>query len=260
MVHHHDALAQMLDDVLRELGQVGEIDLLAPHRGLGVAQSARHRPGQQRHQEDDAGRGFRCPCSRPTEASPSTCAPICWNSSARVASAASRKASRLSASSAMAPTGTTNRMPSPLAVPPLEIHQQADRRGIDRGMNEGGCAQIGQQAPAADDDGDPGGEIHQAGPQEQFLVRVSDRGLGAEDQVQRVDRRRNQQPIQIDQADDTPGEIGRGGRSCAERHRPRLYQQAGVRTSCGARRNWRPLHDSGRIPALFCHPRTMGKA
>ena len=34
--------------------------------------------------------------------------------------AANRKVSRLSASSAIAPTGTTNRMPRPLVTPPLE--------------------------------------------------------------------------------------------------------------------------------------------
>ena len=37
----------------------------------------------------------------------------------KVASAARRKVSRLSASRAIAPTGTTNSMPSPLATPPL---------------------------------------------------------------------------------------------------------------------------------------------
>ena len=54
MVDHHDALAQVLHDVLGQLRQVGEVDLLAAHRGFGVAQAARHRPGEQRHQEHDA--------------------------------------------------------------------------------------------------------------------------------------------------------------------------------------------------------------
>ena len=54
MVDDHDALAQVLHDVLRELREVGEVDLLAPHRGFGVAQAARDRPGEQRDQEHDA--------------------------------------------------------------------------------------------------------------------------------------------------------------------------------------------------------------
>ena len=74
----------------------------------------------------------------------------------------------------------------------------------------------------------------------------------AEEDVQRVERRRNQQPVQIDQADDAPGEIGRGGRTAAQRHRPRLYQHAASDELRA--RNWRPLHDSGRIPALFSPP------
>ena len=54
MVDDDDALAQVLHDVLRQLREVGEVDLLAPHRGFGVAQAARDRPCQQRHQEHDA--------------------------------------------------------------------------------------------------------------------------------------------------------------------------------------------------------------
>jgi hypothetical protein len=36
VVDHDDALAQVLDDVLRQLREVGEIDLLAPDRGFRV--------------------------------------------------------------------------------------------------------------------------------------------------------------------------------------------------------------------------------
>ncbi len=68
----------------------------------------------------------------------------------------------------MAPTGTTNRMPRPLATPPLAEQQQADGDRIDHGVHESGRTQIGQQATAADDDGDASGEIHDAGPEEQF--------------------------------------------------------------------------------------------
>ena len=59
VVDHHDAFAQVLHDVLRKLREVGEVDLLAPHRGFGVAQAAGDRPGQQRDQEHDAAAGFR---------------------------------------------------------------------------------------------------------------------------------------------------------------------------------------------------------
>ena len=114
----------------------------------------------------------------------------------------------------MAPTGTTNRMPRPLATPPLANMQQADGNGVDHGVHEGGGTQIGQQAPAADDDGDAGGEIDHAGPQEQLRAALRRAAASApENTIQRVKRRRNQQPVEIDQADDAPGEIGRSGRN-----------------------------------------------
>ena len=53
--------------------------------------------------------------------------------------------------------------------------QQADGDRVDHGVHERGRTQIGQQAAAADDDGDARGEIHHAGPEEQLRMIAADR-------------------------------------------------------------------------------------
>ena len=70
MVHHDDAFAQVLHDVLRKLGEIGEVHLLAPHCGFRVPQPRGQRPRQQRHQEHDAADDARGYDSRNVGASP----------------------------------------------------------------------------------------------------------------------------------------------------------------------------------------------
>jgi hypothetical protein len=59
-IHDQDALAQVLDDELVELGEVGHVDLALAHALLALAQVARQRSDAERHDEyecaDDAGR------------------------------------------------------------------------------------------------------------------------------------------------------------------------------------------------------------
>src|SRR6185437_16645534 len=59
-IHHQDTLAQMLDDVLRQLRHVREIDFLATDQGLALSQTACHGQERQRYPEQHCA---EYPCS-----------------------------------------------------------------------------------------------------------------------------------------------------------------------------------------------------
>jgi hypothetical protein len=61
-------------------------------------------------------------------------------------------------------------MPSPLATPPLANISRQMATGVHQRVYESGCTQIGQQPASTADNGDAGGEIDDAGPEEQFRV------------------------------------------------------------------------------------------
>ena len=174
MVDDHDALAQVLHDVLRELREVGEIDLLASYRGFGVAQAARDRPGEQRHQEhdaaEDAGGGIVGDAGRAGDVAADLLREQRQGGERRqqegVAAVREQRhgAHRHHEQDAEAARDAAARE-----------HEQADGDGVDHGVHEGGCTQVGQQAPAADDDGDARREIDDAGPEEQLRPGAAER-------------------------------------------------------------------------------------
>ena len=54
LVHHHEALAQPLHDVLRELREVGEVEVALAHERLALAQPPRERRDRERSDQDHA--------------------------------------------------------------------------------------------------------------------------------------------------------------------------------------------------------------
>ncbi len=193
-------------------------------RGFGVAQAARHRPGQQRHQEYDATQDAGGGVVGGSGGMGYVAADLLHQQGQ------GRQRRQQEGVAAVGEQGhgahrDHEQDAESAGHAAAREHQQADGHRVHHRMHEGGCTQIGQQPSAADDDGDAGGEIDDAGPEEQFRPGRAERRFRTAEGVQGVDRRRNQQSIEIYQADDAPGEIGRGGRNCGERHRSRLYQQ-----------------------------------
>ena len=174
MVHDHDALAQVLHDVLRELGHVGEVHLLAAHRGFGIAQAARDRPGEQRHQEDDAAQDAGGGVVVDVRAAQHVAADLlreqgegCEGRQQEGIAAVRQQrhgADRHHEQDAHAARDAAARE-----------HEQAYGNGIDHGVHESGGTQVGEQAPPADHDGHAGGEIDDQHPQEQLRPGAAER-------------------------------------------------------------------------------------
>ena len=59
LVHHDDALAQVLHDVLRELREVGQVHVAPAHQRLAFQQPVGQRPHRQRGDEDDGAQDSR---------------------------------------------------------------------------------------------------------------------------------------------------------------------------------------------------------
>ncbi len=176
MVDDHDALAQVLHDVLRQLRQIGQVDLLAPHRGFGVPQAARHRPGEQGHQEHDAaedaggaevgGHGGMGDHGANLLQQQGQGGQGRQHEGVATVGEQGHGTHRNHEQDAQAAGHAATRE-----------HEQADGHRVHQHVHECGCTQIGHQAPASDDDGDARGEIDDAGPEEQFRPTVPERTL-----------------------------------------------------------------------------------
>jgi hypothetical protein len=212
VVDDDDALAQVLHDVLRELREIRHVHLLATYGGFRVAQPPRHGPGEQRDEEDDASQDSRARIVARVRGSGEVAANLLGEQRERrergeqegIAAVREQRhrAHRHDEQDAHAASHTAARQ-----------QDEADGHRIDHGVHERRCTQVGQQAPASHDNGDAGREIHDAGPEEQGGAQGADRRGRAEVEIERVERRRDQQPVEIDQPDHAPGEIGRDRRS-----------------------------------------------
>ncbi len=119
-IDHQDALAQVLHDVLRELREVGEVDFLAAHQRFALAQAVGDRPQWRAR-----------PANSTTPSTPAVgvvggrsgagdADEHLLHQHAEGGDRGDQKARRDDpASTASAQTGSTSRMPSPLATPPL---------------------------------------------------------------------------------------------------------------------------------------------
>ena len=116
-VDHHDALAQVLHDVLRELGDVAQVDPALLGERLALAQPVRDGHERRDHEESGA-QDARGRVVRGRRVCPGT-AKICWMPAPSVATAASRNGVALSSTSASVPTDTTRDSARPLDDPPL---------------------------------------------------------------------------------------------------------------------------------------------
>ena len=109
----------------------------------------------------------------------------------------------------MAPTGTTNRMPRPLATPPLANSIRLMATASTMAWTKVVARKLGSSRR-------PPTTI--ATPAAKYTTQVQRNSSGRalptvafapEIGIERVERGRHQQPVEIHQPDDAPGEIGR---------------------------------------------------
>ena len=203
-VDHEDALAQVLHDVLRELGEVRKIDLLAAHQRLALAQAVRDRPGGERngeqHHTDDAAGGEvarrRDPCDIDEH--------LLHENAERTHRGDEKGIAMLSEHRHCAhrqheqnPKAARN------AAAGIENERYPGR--IDAGIEECDAPQARPGEPPCDHEQHPGREIGDAGREEG--PRVAREELLPAQPLHGDQHRRQEQPVKIDEADHAPGEI-----------------------------------------------------
>ena len=120
-----------------------------------------------------------------------------------------KKASRLLASSAMAPMGSNSRMPRPLTTPPAAHRMKPMATESTSACVRASRRRLANGQPAQRDQRDAGQEIQRADERQfprsldgQSTARAHGELAGKEQPAG------HQQPIQVDQPDDTPGQVG----------------------------------------------------
>ena len=221
-VDHQDALAQVLDDVLRELRQVLEVDFLSPDDGLAFAQPARQQPRAERDQEGAGAEHARGRVVRGGRVAIGLAGDLLQQQhqagdrreqeGVAVLGEQRGRADRQHEQDADAAGDATAR-----------VEQQRDRQRVDQAVRDRDLPQ-GEPAETLHQHEDhAGGQVDHGGGEEQCGVDGPERGVWLRQPADAEQRDRNQQPVGVDEPDDPQREVARGGRQAlyGGRHRPR---------------------------------------
>ncbi len=221
-IHHQDAFAQVLDDVVGQLLKVGEVDFLAPHQGFALAQAVGDRPHRQAdHEQHDAQHAHGGEIGR-----------------RRVADQIGRDLLRQQSQrrdgghqeGILGPAEQGHRThrehqedAQATARAAGGVQNEGDGQGVDRGVHQGQDAQAGPRHPARQNQQYPRHQVAVACDLEQFEFLGARQDAGTGKSLQDQQHRRQQQPIKIGQPDDPPGQVAGCRRRVRDgaRHQPR---------------------------------------
>ena len=207
-VDHQQALAQVLQDVLRQLREVGEIDFMAAHQGFALAQAGGHRPGGECHEEQHGaeysggqvvgGRG----CSRHAHE-------YLLHQYDQRRDRGDQQRIAWTREHGERKHRQHEEYPKTARRPTARVDDESDGNRIDGGVHQGDDTQARPAQPPRNDEQHRGGEVGDARAHEQARTRRDQLPPGARERLYRQQHQRHQQPIEVQEPDHAPGEIAR---------------------------------------------------